>query len=250
MSIRSQAELESQYLKCKAQVQSGTLSPEQAFGKMEEWVVQLGQRKALLHPGLKQWLWHVKVNDEWTTAGCGIGEAILLTIGNVGGLKKLTQPGEVSEWCVYRQGQELFGPLRIGELVSKLRSQPDLKDILVWSPQATSWLSVAFDAGGAISFHDEAGNLVAIKVTGETASPPTMVAAPVPAAPAQKSVPAPAVEKKSKRNLIIAIVAIVVILCFCLPALLGILYYVAKDTGVLPAWLGGTSWVPLILMQI
>jgi hypothetical protein len=178
MSIRSQAELESQYLQRTAQVQSGTLSAEQAFGKMEEWVVQLGQRKALLHPGLKQWMWYDKAHEEWATAGCGIGDAILLTIGNVSGLKKLPQPGDVTRWCVYRQGQEFFGPLRTGELLAKLKSQPDLKDILVWSPQATNWLSVANETGGAISFYDEAGNQISITVKDESAP----VGAPSPAA--------------------------------------------------------------------
>ena len=71
---------------------------------------------------------------------------------------------------------------------------------------------------------------------------------PVPSSPAQESVPAPAVEKKSNRNLIIAIVVIVIMLCCCFPALLAIIYYVAKGAGVLPAWLGGAAWVPLLML--
>jgi len=182
MSIRSQAELESQYLQRTAQVQSGTLSPEQAFGNMEDWVIQLGQRKALLHPGLKQWMWYDKLHDEWVFAGCRVGEAILLSVGNVGGLKKLPQPGDAAGWCVYRQGQELFGPMRIGELFSKLKSQQDLKDILVWSPQATNWLSVANETGGAIAFRDETGNQISITVKAESA--PVGVPSPAAATPA------------------------------------------------------------------
>ena len=250
MSSGSQAELESQYLQRTAQVQGGTLSPQQAFGNMEDWVIQLGQRKALLHPGLKQWMWYGKLHDEWATAGCGISEAILLSIGNVAGLKKLPQPGEVTGWCVYQQGQELFGPMRIEELLSRLKSQPELKDILVWSTQATTWLSVAHGTGAAISFHDEAGNLVVITENGGTASASVQPASPAPGAPAQNSAPPADVGRKPSRNLIIAIVVIVVLLCCCLPTLLGIVYFVAKDAGVLPAWFGGTTWVPLILLQI
>ncbi len=250
MSIRSQAELESQYLKCEAQVQNGMLSPEQAFGNMEDWVIQLGQRKALLHPGIKQWMWYDKLHDEWATAGCGVGEAILLSIGNVGGLKKLPQPGDAAGWCVYRQGQEFVGPMLIGELLSRLKSQPELKDILVWSTQATTWLSVAHGTGGAISFHDESGNPVSVMADGEAAQASARAEPPAPGEPGRMSVPPlpPTIEKKSNRNLIIAIVIIVILLCCCLPALIGIIYFVAKNAGVLPAWLGGSAWVPLYML--
>ncbi len=250
MSIRSQAELEVQYQQRTAQVQAGTLSPQQAFGIIEEWVIHLGKRKAMFHPGLRQWMWYDHLHDEWATAGCGINEAILLSIGNVGGLKKLPQPGDVTGWCVYRQGQELFGPMRIGELHSRLKSQPDLKDILVWSTQATTWLSVAHGTGGVISFHDEAGNLVVITENGGTASASVQPASPVPGAPAENSAPPAPVGRKPSRNLIIAIVVILVLLCCCLPTVLGIVYFVAKDAGILPAWLGGTTGLPLILLQI
>lgn len=174
MSIRSQAELEYQYHKRTAQVQSGTISPDQAFGNMEEWVVQLGQRKALLHPGSKQWMWYGKLHDEWVFAGCGVGEAILLSIGSAAGLKKLPQPGDAAGWCVTRRGQELIGPVRSVELLDKLKSQPELKDIFVWSTLAANWLSVIRE-GNNISFIDEAGNEVKIIATGEEAP----VAAPV-----------------------------------------------------------------------
>jgi len=70
-------------------------------------------------------------------------EAILLTIGKVGGIKKLPQPEPVDDWCVYRQKQTLQGPLRIEELREKLESQQVPKDILIWSTRATKWFSVA-----------------------------------------------------------------------------------------------------------
>ena len=162
MSIRSQAEMEVQYLQLTAQVQSGTLSPERAFGKMEDWVIQLGLRKALLHPGTKQWMWYDNLHNEWVYAGCGVGEAILLSIGSGSGIKKLPQPGDVGEWCIYRQGQEAFGPMPVGEMLNRLKSQHGQTKTIVWSPQATSWLSVVYETGGAISFHDENGNPVAI----------------------------------------------------------------------------------------
>ena len=178
MSILSQAELEVQYQERQAQVQSGKLSPEQAFSTMEDWVIQLGQRKALLHPGLKQWLWYDWLHNSWVTAGCGIGQAILLSIGKVAGLKKLPQTEDVAGWCVYRQGQELFGPVRNEELLNRLNSQPELKNITVWSPRATTWLSVAYWTEGAISLFDEAGNRISISIKGEAPPAPTPVAIP------------------------------------------------------------------------
>ena len=69
MSIRSQMELEYQLHERWAQVESHTLTPEQAFGNMEEWIVQLGQRKAFLNPTLKQWMWYDRVHDGWVSAG-------------------------------------------------------------------------------------------------------------------------------------------------------------------------------------
>jgi hypothetical protein len=180
MSIRSQAELEVQYQQRTAQVQAGTLSPQQAFGIMDEWVLHLGKRKAMLHPGLRQWMWYDHLHDEWASAGCGVGEAILLSIGNVGGIKKLPQQGDASGWCVYQQGQKLYGPLRTGELLDKLKSQPELKDILVWSTLATTWLSVFYETEGAISLRDEAGNQVSVSLKVEAVSDPAPAAVPSP----------------------------------------------------------------------
>jgi YD repeat-containing protein len=104
--------------------------------------------------------------------------------------------------------------------------------------------------------YDAAGNRLAVNPAAQSEPMENSLAAsaasPAPGSPA----PAPAqslqptVEQKSNRNRMIAIVVIVVLLCFCLPALLGILYFVARNAGVLPAWLGGTTWVPLILLHI
>ena len=162
MSIRSQAELEYQYHARWAQVQSNTLSLEQAFGNMEDWVIQLGQRKAFLHPNLKLWMWHDRLHNSWVGAGCGIDEAVLITIGGVGGYKTLPQPEGVAGWCVYLHEQKVYEPLRTAELIAKLKTEQLPMDILVWSPLATSWLSVVKETGEEISFHDDAGNQVSV----------------------------------------------------------------------------------------
>ena len=150
MQPGSQAELEQKLEKRWAQVKGGKLTLQQAFGTFEDWIIQLGQRKAFLHPNLKQWTWYDRLHDEWVFAGCGVGEAILVTIGRLGGVKKLPQPEPVSGWCIYRQEQKLHGPLRIQELSRELVSKQVPKDILVWSTCASEWLTVADGKGQEI----------------------------------------------------------------------------------------------------
>lgn len=160
MQPKSQAELEQELERRLAQVESGMLSPEQAFATLEDWIIQLGERKAFLHPNLKQWMWHDRLHDEWVFAGCGMGEGILLTIGNLGGVKKLPQPETVAGWCVYKQELTLHGPLRIEELRNMLDSQQVPKDILIWSTRATDWLRAVGEKGQEIIFANDAGEPV------------------------------------------------------------------------------------------
>jgi len=143
MAKNTQAGIEDQVEERSLQVEKGKLKPKDAFGIMEDWIIQLGEQKAFLHPNLKQWMWYDKFHDEWVFAGCGVGEAILLTIDTVAGVKKLPQSGIIADWCVYRQVQELFGPLPIKELQNKIDSQQVPEDILIWSTRATDWLSMA-----------------------------------------------------------------------------------------------------------
>ena len=156
MQPRSQADLEQEMGECWAQVDGGTLSLQQAFGTFEDWIIQLGERKAFLHPNLKQWMWYDRLHDEWVFAGCGMGEAIMLTIGSLGGVKKLPQPEGVADWCVYMQDEVLLGPLRAEELRTKLNSQQVPEDILIWSTRATDWLLVVDEKAQEIVFADRA----------------------------------------------------------------------------------------------
>ena len=139
MSIRTQAELERQLEQRWTDVESGKLTSQQAFGTLEDWIIHLGERKAFLHPNLKQWMWYDKPHDEWVFAGCGVGEAILLTLGRTGGVKKLPESESVAGWYMYKQEQELHGPLRIEELRNQLNSQQVPQDVLIWSTQSNDW---------------------------------------------------------------------------------------------------------------
>jgi hypothetical protein len=72
---------------------------------------------------------------------------------------------------------------------------------------------------------------------------------PAPSEPAWMAAPPPPITpKKSNRNTIIAIVVVVVLLCCCCPAVIGIAYLIAQNMGVLPASLGGTTWLSLLML--
>ncbi len=152
MQTQSQAEMEHKLEQRWAQVQGGALSLEQAFGTLEDWILQLGERKAFLHPNLKQWMWYDRLHDEWAFAGCGVGEGILLTLGRLGGIKKLPQPEAIDQWCVYQQEQVLHGPLRVEKLRDRLEAEEIPRDILVWSTRAADWFRVADVDGQEIIF--------------------------------------------------------------------------------------------------
>jgi YD repeat-containing protein len=100
--------------------------------------------------------------------------------------------------------------------------------------------------------YDAAGNRLAVNPAAQSEpredSLAARVASPAAGAELRSPVPQPTIEKKGNRNLIIAIVVIVVLLCCCLPALIGIVYFLAKNAGVLPGWLGGISWVSLTML--
>jgi len=161
MVKKTQAELERQLEQRWTDVESGKITPQQAFSKMEDWILQLGERKAFLHPNFKQWMWYDKLHDEWVFAGCGVGEAILLSLGKTGGVKKLPEPEPVGGWCVYRQKQDMHGPLRIEELRNQLDSQKVTQDILIWSTRAADWFSTTDEKGQEIiSADDASGNYV------------------------------------------------------------------------------------------
>lgn len=89
---------------------------EQAFSKLEDWTLQIAELTAVLHPNLKQWMWYDRLRDEWVFVGCTTGEAILLAIGPLAGIKKLPQPEDIGRWCVYKQGKSLKGPVHIDDI--------------------------------------------------------------------------------------------------------------------------------------
>jgi hypothetical protein len=138
---KSQASIEKLLLQRNKEVEKGNLSPEKAYSTMDDWIVSVGDRKVFLHPNHQQWMWFDRLNDEWVFAECGVGEGILLTAGNSGGVKKLPQPGKVEEWAVYQTKDEFFGPLLAVDLLKHMDTLESTRGLKIWTPKADRWLS-------------------------------------------------------------------------------------------------------------
>jgi len=65
-----------------------------------------------------------------------------LVLDIAAGVKKLPEPGNVENWCIYRKGDKLDGPILLDELKSQLKSEKISSDVLIWSPKETIWVSV------------------------------------------------------------------------------------------------------------
>jgi hypothetical protein len=142
MSAKTQAKLEAQLAQRLAQVEDGSLPAREAFGTIEDWIMQLGERKAFLHPSLKQWMWYDSFHDEWVFAGCGVRQGILMVINKTGGIKKLPHEDDVSDWCVLVQDDQPYGPLHIEELRDKLQRGEIKSESLIWTTRANDWIPV------------------------------------------------------------------------------------------------------------
>ncbi|MCU0613341.1 MAG: hypothetical protein MUE60_16350 [Candidatus Eisenbacteria bacterium] len=140
MAQRTQADLERQYRERKAQVDRGTMTAEQAYADVDEWLVQLGARQAVLLAPLGQWLWHDHLHRDWVFAGCGVQEGILVVYGKTGGMKRLPQPDAVDDWCIVQVGEQLVGPVRLEEVRRMLASPEPPADVLIWSTLANDWV--------------------------------------------------------------------------------------------------------------
>ena len=123
----------------------------------QEWLLDLGGRKALYHPEMKQWLWFDALHEEWVLAGCGADEAILMSYGRAGGIKKLPQPGAVEDWCVYYDQESMRAPVRAGEIYRALETGKVPSTAILWSANATEWLTVTRGGDQKFILINEAG---------------------------------------------------------------------------------------------
>ncbi len=151
---KTQAYLERQLAQRQLQVDAEMMIPQQAFSDIEEWVTELGGRRAFLHPQHRQWMWYDRIHDEWAFAGCGVDEGILLTVGAIGGVKKLPSLENVVNWCVWMDNEEMHGPLLLDDLRQKLKSDEIPADAQVWSTRSLDWFSANSEEGEKIIFSD------------------------------------------------------------------------------------------------
>jgi hypothetical protein len=134
MKPNTQSEIEKKI----KQNDTGTFDPKH----LDEWTLNLDKRKALFHPQMKQWLWFDGLHQEWVLAGCGAGEAILMSYQKMGGMKKLPQPGVVDDWCIYYSQNEMHSPILIAALHQKLLTMTIPLEMKIWSTRAVEWLNV------------------------------------------------------------------------------------------------------------
>jgi len=158
MSVQTQAVIEN---KARAEAHA-VFDPQHP----EEWLLDLGGRKALFHPEMKQWLWFDAIHEEWLLAGCTAGEAILMAYGGAGGVKKLPRPGLVEDWCVYFDLDVMRGPELASDLYEKLAAGAVPGQIKIWSPCAVEWLLPDRGENGEFILSSEAGT-PALRLTRE-----------------------------------------------------------------------------------
>lgn len=141
-ALRTQAWLEAELLRRLGEIVSGRSTAAAQFGDGEDWTLELGGHRALLHPVVGQWLWYDRVHDEWRASGFGLGQAILLVLDGLLGAKALPgapAPRWVGEWCVFRVGAGVHGPVLLADLLRVPPPQAPPDQIAVWSPAIREW---------------------------------------------------------------------------------------------------------------
>lgn len=142
MTHESQASIEEKFFQRHNDWRQNMLTLGQAFSNFDDWVLYLGDQKAFLHPNLKQWMWYDHLHDTWIFAGCSVHEAILITMDQYYGIKKLPVKDDIRNWCVYIDINNTLELTQISEFQKSSQTYRDLDQIRIWSPQYTDWLKV------------------------------------------------------------------------------------------------------------
>ncbi len=68
-------------------VQSGTMSRQEAFGKIEEWILKFGQHQLWLIPFNGEWLYYDRLHDTWESTGYYAGQVTFVAAEKILGVK-------------------------------------------------------------------------------------------------------------------------------------------------------------------
>jgi hypothetical protein len=81
---------------------------EEAFGPMEEWILEIGSNRLLLNPLNGYWIYEDTVHDSWEATGFRAGEVIFCLEGEELAVKPSPGPPPWEEDNRYRLAEELY----------------------------------------------------------------------------------------------------------------------------------------------
>jgi len=143
MKNTSQIDIEKRYILARADMDGGR-SFNEAYGRLENWLLDLGEDKAFFNPLNNNWYFLDQAHRQWVPSGFGAGRAIIISTGGVSGAKNIPQTfgkeigaavEELSDWCFYDKGDNISGPVRKGELDTGM-----LSGSMIWSPLFSRWI--------------------------------------------------------------------------------------------------------------
>lgn len=151
----SQAEIEARFFDRAERIRRGEIKPEEAFAEEGDWLLELGERRFLLHPGFVRWLVYDRGHDEWYDTGYGPGQAMLVAEGKRTGAVPIPEaprqgePATVAGWCLVTDGAQPLGAVRTDE-VRRAQAEGWLPAAArVWDGASDRWQSAEAFAGPA-----------------------------------------------------------------------------------------------------
>ncbi len=125
--------------------------PERA-GAVADWTLELGGEHFVLNPVAHRWFYFDAAHGEWLDSGIVPGEAVLVSLGGVVGLKRvlredeLTLPIEerierVASRVVAAVDGELVGPMDLVQAEALAARGPG-SPLHVWSARLPSWTPI------------------------------------------------------------------------------------------------------------
>jgi len=151
----SQAEIEARFFDRAERIRRGELKPEQAFAEESDWLLELGERRFLLHPGMVRWLAYDRVHDDWYDTGYGPGQALLVAEGKRAGAMRIPEtpregePATVAGWCLVTDAGQPLGVRRAGEVRQAQAAGWLPAGARVWDGASGQWQPAEAFAGPA-----------------------------------------------------------------------------------------------------